>query len=200
MLFFTVLIVELLEIEDYGTLHTIKNKHDCNKNNQTTTNRNNIITMDAVSDTSSIDIETVIEGGDGGRRISIGERDDNDNDEGTDDDDVNDGEEEETEEGNDDEAEGEDDTGNNSGDYDLLWPLPPDRDDDNDDDDSSGEEEPIPTPEEVELEYTYPKDFVGIQSWADFWRFARGHYFRLIIHSSCTKIADEFFSQCKYKK
>ena len=82
--------------------------------------------MDAVSDTSSVNIEDANVAGDGGGgRIAIGERNDNDNDDCIDVDDANDDgddkekdreeeETKETEESNDDKAEGEEEAGYNS--------------------------------------------------------------------------------------
>lgn len=64
-----------------------------------------------------------------------------------------------------------------------------------DDEDVSDDESivVIPTPDNVEHEYTYPQDFVG-RSWQDV--VPRGHYFRLILDPSCTKIPKEKFQSC----
>ena len=63
------------------------------------------------------------------------------------------------------------------------------------DEDVSGDESvEIPTPDDVEHEYTYPQDFVG-RSWQDV--VPRGHYFRLILDPSCTKIPKKKFQFCK---
>ena len=106
--------------------------------------------------------------------------DDNDNtdtDTGTDDDGTN----TETGSDDDDENEGEDE----------------DDADESDDEDARDDESVvvIPTPDDVEHEYTYPQDFEG-KSWEDV--VPTGHYFRLILDPSCTKIPGEKFRDCIY--
>ena len=67
-------------------------------------------------------------------------------------------------------------------------------DDDEEDTSSDDESVVIPTPDDVEHEYTYPQDFEG-KSWQDV--VPRGHYFRLILDPSCTKIPKKKFQFCK---